>query len=266
MALATYRWDEQELARLDLQASYSWHLLHPHLLAAGLKPGARVLDAGCGSGRVTARLAEAVGPQGEVVAVDIDPSLLAMAAAAPMSPQAAPVRWMQGDARALGADHAPYDMVVAQMLLQHLDDPAQAIAEFTRVVRPGGGVVLLDADDALIDAHPTPAGFRAFQDRVTALQAAKGGDREIGRRLAGLAHAAGLVDVVPAVQLFTAPPNPMAHFLAASLAFKHQLFPPDEQADALATLARFQADLSQPGAFGMIGVYAVRARRPQESA
>ena len=97
-----------------------------------MPPGSRVLDVGCGSGHVAASLVAA----GHVVhAVDPDPQMVALAT----SRSAADVR--RGGLPDLPYDDASFDAVVANFVLNHVDDPRAAARGLAPVTRPGGHVV-----------------------------------------------------------------------------------------------------------------------------
>ena len=104
-------------------------------LLAGLSPG-RVLDAGCGTGRHSVWLAA----QGhEVTGVDASADMLAKARA--KLPEA---RFEQGDLTALPLPDGSVDAALCALALVHLPNLAPAFAELTRVVRPGGRIVISD--------------------------------------------------------------------------------------------------------------------------
>jgi ubiquinone/menaquinone biosynthesis C-methylase UbiE len=108
------------------------------LAAAGLRPGARLLDAGSGLG-ASARLA--AGEFGfQVDAVDVSSDALARAAA---REPAARIRWQQADLRALPFETGAFDAVLAECVLS-TTDRRSALAELRRVLRPGGRLLLSD--------------------------------------------------------------------------------------------------------------------------
>lgn len=102
--------------------------------AAGVVPGQRVLDVGCGPGALTGELVARVGPAGVVA---IDPSEPFVAACAARHPGVAVHR---ATAEATGLDDAVVDVALAQLVLHFVGRPEAAARELARVVRPGGTV------------------------------------------------------------------------------------------------------------------------------
>jgi ubiquinone/menaquinone biosynthesis C-methylase UbiE len=102
--------------------------------------GWSVLDVGCGLGEVCADLVELVGPSGRVVGVDVSEAMITRARERCGD---LPIDFGIGDAEALVFEDATFDAVRAERVVQHVDDPATAVAEIARVVRPGGKVFVL---------------------------------------------------------------------------------------------------------------------------
>jgi ubiquinone/menaquinone biosynthesis C-methylase UbiE len=127
-AAASYEafWSEQLRPAQDLM-----------LALAGLRPGERVLDVACGTGLVTFRAADAVGPNGFVAASDISDAMVSSIAAA------AAARGLAGDFRRMDAEtleypDAAFDAVLCALGLMYVAEPANALREMRRVLRPQG--------------------------------------------------------------------------------------------------------------------------------
>lgn len=105
-----------------------------------LSPGARVLDVGCGTGVVARLAAERVGPRGRVVGLDVNPGMLAVAAA--VTAPADTVRWQEASGDAIPYPDGSYDVVLCQLSLQFMPDRMRALSEMYRVLVPGGHLVL----------------------------------------------------------------------------------------------------------------------------
>lgn len=108
------------------------------------RPGERCLDVGCGRGAVAARLVERVGPDGEVLGVDLAPGMVEQAIRAVPA-----ARFEVGDAMAPGAEDAGWDLVASSLVLFFLPDPVAALSAWTRRLRPGGrlGITTFGAQD-----------------------------------------------------------------------------------------------------------------------
>ncbi|WP_252395160.1 class I SAM-dependent methyltransferase [Streptantibioticus parmotrematis] len=104
-----------------------------------LRPGDRVLDAGCGTGRALAACRAAVGADGVVIGADLTPQMLAEAARAGRDRIAL---LAEADASRLPLRDGVLDAVLAAGLVHHLGDPAQGLREFARVCRPGARLAL----------------------------------------------------------------------------------------------------------------------------
>lgn len=104
---------------------------------AGIAQGQRVLDVGCGTGVAARAAADRVGPTGSVVGLDLNPAMLEVAAATRSD-----IQWQQGDAGNLPFGDSEFDAVLCQSALFFFPDVNAAVAEMTRVVRPGGAVAV----------------------------------------------------------------------------------------------------------------------------
>lgn len=105
--------------------------------ATEVKPGARLLDVACGTGIVARRAAPRVGADGEVIAVDVNASMLAVARGRAAEADRL-IRWEEASVERLPLPDASIDVVLCQQGLQFFADRGAALAELFRVTRPGG--------------------------------------------------------------------------------------------------------------------------------
>ncbi|MDT9686922.1 methyltransferase domain-containing protein [Streptomyces sp. P9(2023)] len=105
----------------------------------GLRPGAAVLDAGCGTGRALPALRAAVGPTGTVIGADLTPEMLGEAVRAGRD---AAGTLVLADVARLPLRAGALDAVFGAGLISHLADPPAGLRELARVVRPGGRLAL----------------------------------------------------------------------------------------------------------------------------
>lgn len=108
---------------------------------ASLRAGERVLDLGTGTGAVAARATSAVGRDGDVLALDPSPDMLALARQRLEQPGAASYRLGEGGAEDIPAPNASFDVVLASLSLMYVIDRQAAARELARVLRSGGRLV-----------------------------------------------------------------------------------------------------------------------------
>lgn len=160
------------------------------------KAGERALDIGCGPGLTTEALARAVGPDGNVVGVDIAPPMLAIARqrCAPL-PQ---VSFERADVTRLPWEDGRFDVALASQVYEYVDQIDTALAELARVIRPGGRAVLVDTDwESAVWASHDDARMRrvleAWNEHIPHPQL----PRTLVRRLLQAGFAEVRVEVVP---------------------------------------------------------------------
>jgi ubiquinone/menaquinone biosynthesis C-methylase UbiE len=160
---------------------------------AGLRPGAHVVDVGCGPGAMLLALAECVGPRGLVAGVDADPEAVATARSVLSTADVPGVAVRQARADATGMPEGAFDVGVLRHVLAHNGGAEQRlVAHLASLVRPGGHVYLLDVDATAADMTPSLPAIDDLAARYRRWHADRGNDLRVGRRLADLARGAGL--------------------------------------------------------------------------
>jgi demethylmenaquinone methyltransferase/2-methoxy-6-polyprenyl-1,4-benzoquinol methylase len=111
---------------------------------ASVRPTDHVLDAACGTGDLSRAFADAGAAR--VVGLDFTPRMLEIARAKrpPRPGVAATVEYVEGDATALPFADASFDIVSIAFGIRNVTEPARALREFRRVLRPGGRLVVLE--------------------------------------------------------------------------------------------------------------------------
>lgn len=158
-----------------------------------IRPGATVLDVGCGTGEELIRLAHLAGEAGRAVGVDANEPMLAIA----RERTAAVPTITIDDAEASDLPYATgsADALVSERVLQHLPyDPSVAVTEFARVIKPSGLIGLTDTDWSSLqvlvtDDASASAQLQSIQARVTLPFTS---NQEAGRHLEMYCAAAGL--------------------------------------------------------------------------
>lgn len=108
---------------------------------ANPQPGERVVDIACGTGVVARQAAPRVGRTGDIIGVDINPAMLAVARSLPVQ-EGASIDWREGSALELPLPDEAFDLVLCQAGLQFVPDRLKALQEMHRILRPGGRVAL----------------------------------------------------------------------------------------------------------------------------
>jgi SAM-dependent methyltransferase len=165
-----------------------------HLDGLGLRPGWRCWEVGAGGTTVVSHLSERVGPDGHVLATDINLSWAA-AAAAPN------VEILEHDVATGAPPGGPFDLVHARLVLVHVRGRDTALATMAAALRPGGVLLVEDADPALQplscleETGPEQVLANRLRRGFRSLLAERGVDLAYGRTLPRRLREAGLAAV-----------------------------------------------------------------------
>ncbi|HET7526708.1 MAG TPA: class I SAM-dependent methyltransferase [Burkholderiaceae bacterium] len=107
---------------------------------AGVRTGSRVLDVAAGAGDQTLDIARRVGPAGHVLATDLSPQILALAAANARRAGCPNVRTLVADGEELDVAPGSFDAAVCRLGLMLFPDPLRGLRQMQRALRAGGGV------------------------------------------------------------------------------------------------------------------------------
>lgn len=197
MAGYVHGYGKREGARLKDQADTLARTLHR---GTRYEAGSRVLEAGCGTGAQTLHLA-AASPEAEILSVDVSPQSLAAAKKKIEGRGITNVSFRQADLFKLPFAPQSFDHVFVCFVLEHLADPAGALASLRGVLKPGGSITVIEGDHGSWYAHPESAYAQKAVDCLVAVQRRLGGDANIGRRLYPLLCEAGFRKVKAAPKI-----------------------------------------------------------------
>ncbi|TAM62292.1 methyltransferase domain-containing protein [bacterium] len=222
-----------------------------HLAALGVDAGWRCWELGAGGTPVVRWLAERVGPDGYVLATDIDVSWAVDAASAYVEVRRHDVE------RDDPPERGTFDLVHARLVLVHLRERERVLRSLVQTLRPGGWLLIEDADPALqplscIDEYgPAQALANSIRRGFRALLAARGADLAYGRKLPRLLRAAGLSNV--AADAYFPVASPVCSALETETIamirdqlVEHGIATVEEIETHLANVAAGQLDLAQP--------------------
>jgi len=232
-----------------------------HIRDLGIGPGWRCWEVGAGGTTVATWLAGQTGSSGAVLATDIDVSR-AEAAAAPT------VEIRRHDVVREPPPEGSFDLVHARLVLVHLAERDQALRAMSGALRPGGWLLVEDADPGLqpLACLETHSAEERLANRLRVgfrkLLAARGADLEYGRRLPRLFRELGLLEVAADAYFPVAVPATIELELATISLIRDELLAhgvatEEEIARHLASVAAGRLDLAQPP------LISARGRKPR---
>jgi ubiquinone/menaquinone biosynthesis C-methylase UbiE len=186
--------DESMVRNLDYQARAIWPQEAPLFDRYDLPPDPAILDVGCGPGEICVRLSDRF-PTATVTGVDLLESHLALARER-YGDRRGRLRFETADAFSLPAADGSVDLAVARHVLQAVPDPARAVREMRRVLRPGGWIHVLAEDYSMMHFHPVTGRNEEFwHDGAMAFAEATRSDLRSGRKMFSILRAAGFADI-----------------------------------------------------------------------
>lgn len=175
----TRRWMGTRTASRDLA------FLLPHL-----RTGMDVLDCGCGPGSITLDLAGIVAP-GTVTGIDIEPRQLEAARALAREREVGNVRFDQASVYELPFPDASFDVAVAHFVIEHVSEPARALREIRRVLKPGGIAAIKDPYYPAFTFRPATPALVRYEELVSKVRRHSGASDTYAPDLRAVLLAAG---------------------------------------------------------------------------
>jgi 2-polyprenyl-3-methyl-5-hydroxy-6-metoxy-1,4-benzoquinol methylase len=182
---------DAEVRRLLLQARLYDPYTEQALRLAGLRPGMRVLDVGCGPGDVSFVAARLVGPDGTVIGIDAADDIIVLARARAAEHGLTSVGFEQTTVGDLTLDE-PVDAVIGRLILMHLPDPVATLRQLAGLVRPGGIIAFSEFDMTGARGVPDLPLWRAARDTIIETFTSMGLDPTFAATMPALFRQAGL--------------------------------------------------------------------------
>ncbi|MER9559343.1 class I SAM-dependent methyltransferase [Mesorhizobium sp. M0323] len=231
---------QSEFKRLELQGALIYDLTEHVLRSAGIGPGMRVLDIGCGVGDVSLLAGRLVGPAGSVLGVDRSAEAVDIAERrATESGQCYWTRFTTAELDTFSPDGS-FDAVIGRLVLMYLPDPAATLRRLAGFLRPGGIVAVQEMAMPLTRSFPEAPLFGKCRGWIIDTIERAGFEVDMGGRLPMVFAGAGL----PAPRMNSAglagsgPDSPIYDYIAGTL---RSLLPMAE-AVGTATAAEVEVD------------------------
>jgi ubiquinone/menaquinone biosynthesis C-methylase UbiE len=183
---------ERELARLERQAAFFAEMTRDALVRAGIGPGMRVLDVGCGVGDVSSVAAELVGPTGKVHGIDISPEAVSIATSRMRADGRDAVRFSVASIESF-ENYGDFDAVIGRFILVHMTDPAASLRWIAQRLKPGSTLAFVEMDMSTAEAIPPLPLLTTCIERIIEVYRRAGRESDLGSKLFAHFHAAGLV-------------------------------------------------------------------------
>jgi SAM-dependent methyltransferase len=189
-----------ERQRLVQQAGYLQGVTEQVLRSAGIAPGFRVLDLGCGAGDVSFVAAHLAGASGSILGVDRDGLVLQLAKERAEQAGLSQVNFVEETVERF-EPHEPFDAVIGRLVLIHQANPTALLARAAQWLKPGGVLAFIETDmSAGLRAVPEIPLFSQVGEWITGAFRRGGTHLDLGGHLYSTFLAAGLPG--PTMRLF----------------------------------------------------------------
>ena len=161
------------------------------LSTIGIESGMTIADIGCGVGTVSRWLAPMIGPTGTVWCVDNSSEQLDVAQSSASKLGMGNIRFLEASADNIDLPDASVDLAYCRLLLDHLTDPAAAVSEMRRILKPGGALVAEALDFTGMTSDPLQTAYVREVEYIRRQNEQRNVDAGSGLRVHGLFRSAG---------------------------------------------------------------------------
>jgi SAM-dependent methyltransferase len=159
------------VARLDDPGRAKWQLPDRVVAALGLKPGGRAAEIGSGTGQFTIRMAKAVGEEGRVFAIDVEPRMLDLLAERAAAAKAWGIVGLLAPEGG-GLPPEPVDAILMVNVLHHVKDRADYLRALATRLTPRGRIAIVDFHERELPVGPPPDHKLARTDAIASVKEA----------------------------------------------------------------------------------------------
>jgi len=163
----------------------------------GFQNEMKILEVGSGPGYITEILHDTY-PDSKITCLEINKELIDIAKNKFESTTSGFIDFVFGSILDTNLPSETFDVVYARLVLQHVHSPEKAIQEMYQLVKPGGSIIITEAEDTFTVLTPE-MGPKGYIDRIFTifqnLQVQQGGDRTIGRKIPKILKNTGFIDI-----------------------------------------------------------------------
>jgi ubiquinone/menaquinone biosynthesis C-methylase UbiE len=251
---------ENELKILQRQAELALPLEQKIWQEAGLAPGMKVLDMGCGSGITSGFMADYV-CNGSVLGIDPSEKLIAQAELFKHENKTANLDFCVGDIYSNDLPENEFDFIYCRLLFQHLREPQKALSSLKKLLKPNGIICVVDIDDSWLMLHPEPEAMKKLVCRSAKAQEDDGGDRYTGRKLPQYLHLIGFKEIDSRINVISSFDIGLESFLKIAFDFRTERLPIEELAQAQLELNEIYSLANTPSAWGALGFFVATGKK-----
>jgi ubiquinone/menaquinone biosynthesis C-methylase UbiE len=161
------------------------------LLSSGLQAGMEVLEAGCGTGEMACWIAEQVGPQGTVLAIDSSQEQLALAVNFAQIKGMSNISHQVKSIYDLTEEQGSFDLIFSRWVIGHLNNPEKGLTTLFNRLKPGGILITEAFHLDSTFSYPKSLALSQWRDIWTAVLAANGKDIRLSYELKHLMEKIG---------------------------------------------------------------------------